>query len=121
MNVAGGDGVRLFEPDKTLAEKIVYGDAPEGLSFALDLLSNKWSYTIPTPGAANIFNVPLSGVTISELLPNPSDDDDEFVEFFNAAGAASSARRRRHLFRKCVTKDIASFLIFFNLFSNGHY
>ena len=79
-----GRTVRLFWPDGNLRQSVKYQGAPQGQSYALDQNGN-WRFTVPTPGAENIFDVPLAEVALSEVLPNPAGDDEEFVEFYNAS------------------------------------
>lgn len=48
------DSVRLFRPDGTIKDEVVYGESPEGTSYAKDGIVWKWTAS-PTPGTKNIF------------------------------------------------------------------
>jgi len=83
--------IRLFKPDKSLAQSVNFFDAPEGKSYGVDEAGN-WAYDFPTPGFANVFGVPLANVEVSEILPYPVAGDDEFVELYNASGTPLNLR-----------------------------
>ncbi|MBX4204965.1 MAG: lamin tail domain-containing protein [Candidatus Doudnabacteria bacterium] len=82
MNNTGTETIRLFSPDKVLADSVTYSGAKEGLSFSN--LGGKWVWTSPSPDAANTNSEPAASVVISEVFPNPSKAE-EFIELMNAS------------------------------------
>lgn len=65
------DSVRLFRSDGTIKDEVVYGESPEGRSYAKDEIVWKWT-SISTPGLANQFPTQVvnnnSEVSASEIL-----------------------------------------------------
>src|SRR3989344_7167150 len=105
LNNTGGDCVRLFTKEKSLAKNVCYTDpVKEGRTYAITT-SGLYSYsTEPTPGSPNRFPAPTpstsggsnssnssnsssmsSKIVISELLPHPEgEEEEEFIEFYNS-------------------------------------
>lgn len=61
------DEVRLsVGPDQVISQ-IVYHNAPEGKSYSLDIATNTWQWTAPTPGQPNIVVVTTNSISQSFL------------------------------------------------------
>ncbi len=95
------DSVRLFNPDKFIADQIYYEEAPENQSFARFDGNFLWTNK-PTPNSINILSAEneedsekniqkyqngniSENIFISEILPNPegTEVDNEWIEIYN--------------------------------------
>lgn len=81
------DKIYLFNPAKQIIDSVNYTNAPEGQSYS-KLSNGQWQFTPPTPGAANLAQLPSYQLMINELLPKPAGNEDEFLELYNATSTA---------------------------------
>jgi hypothetical protein len=70
MNNSGAETIRLFSPDKVLADSVTYSGAKEGLSYSK--LADIWSWGTPSPNATNSVADAEPDIVINEVFPNPS-------------------------------------------------
>lgn len=83
------DSVRLFRPDGAIKDEVVYGESPEGNSYAKDGIVWKWT-SIPTHGLANQFSV-------SVVSSNPEVDTSEISEAEEIPNSKNSAAKGKEV------------------------